>query len=677
MSTIEAHPRPDFARPDAWLSLNGTWDFAPDPDDVGLGEGWHAQGHHTWTDTIQVPFPWESQRSGVQRQWLPVGWYRRQIQRPEAWAERRTFLVVGAAHYQASVWVNGRLVGNHTGGYLPFAFDITEALGGDWGEIVVRVAAPVDKRFIPHGKQRSLPADDYDDCAFTASSGIWQPVWLESRPATYIDGLTVRPTPELDGLDITVLATGPSIAGSVLTVAVPGQDPLCLQVPDDGRAALQVRLLQPQLWSPKTPHLYDIDIQLDGPDGHDHVVSYAGLRKIEIRGDRIYLNDHPLYMRGALDQGFWPDTLHAAPDSEALRRDVELALAAGFNLIRKHIKLEDPRWLYWADRLGLLVWAEPPCVGRYAPESIAAFEAQIEPMVVRDGNHPCIVIWGLYNEEWGLDWKVGEDPERQAAVARAYDRLAAVDRTRPIVDNSGWWHVKTDLVDWHYYDIDMKTWSQVTAALARDRQAWFGHRLSSQTWYETRLSVSGQRHDGAPLLNGEYGGGDSTNQGWLFRWQTLDLRRHAAFSGYIYTEFYDVEYEVVGLYRADRTLKDLGCDPATINAETVLVFEIEPVSPGVDLVATEGRFIVPVRISHHGPEPVRGHLRWSWENQPVESGHALVEAPTFGYSNILTIDATLPPQVGRARLTVWLADLEGRRIAQGVLDVVRDRDGGT
>ena len=671
MSTPTVHPRPDFARPQAWQSLNGAWDFASDPDDVGLANDWQMPGSHTWTDTIQVPFPWESRGSGVERHWLPVGWYRRQVQCPLEWDSQRTFLIIGAAHYVASVWVNGQAVGTHTGGYLPFALDITDALEGDRAEIVVRVEAPLDKRFIPHGKQRSRPADDYDDCAFTPSSGIWQSVWLEARPATYVTDLKLRPTPALDGIEVTAQATGPHVVDAKVTLSIPGIENRTLALDESGRGTTVLELREPRLWSPQDPHLYDLVVELMSPDGTDRVSSYTGLRKVEVRGDRMFLNDVQLYVRGALDQGFWPEGIYAAPDDAALRRDVELALAAGFNLIRKHIKLEDPRWLYWADRLGLLVWAEPPCVGRYSPESVAAFEAQIEPMVARDGNHPCIIVWGLYNEEWGLDWKVGEDPERQVAVARAYDRLAAIDHTRPIVDNSGWWHVKTDLVDWHYYDMNMPTWSAVTAALAHDREAWFGHRLSSSVWYETQLSVPDHPHLQAPLLNGEYGGGDASNQGWLFRWQTLDLRQHAAFSGYIYTEFYDVEYEVVGLYRADRTLKDLGCDPEVINAETVLLFDLIPVQPGLDLKSIEGHASFRVRVSHHGHASVHGRLHWQWQGVPGVCGSAELVAQAFGFSELVMIDVDLPDSRDLARLNVWLTDVSGRQVAKGVLDIGR------
>lgn len=667
MPPSAVYPRPDFDRSHTWLSLNGQWDFAPDPDDAGLQANWHLPGAARWPLRIRVPFPWEAPASGVGQQWLPVGWYRRVIQHPEAWEGLRTILNIGAAYYRCSVWVNGRLMGEHTGGYLPFQIDVTDALERGQGELILRVEAPVDKRFNPHGKQRSRPPDDFDDCAFTPSSGLWQSVWLEGRPATYIERLCLRPTEGLDGITATATIGGPQENGARLTLSIEGQAAVSIKTQDAAEITLPVT--DPQLWSPRHPYLYTVAARLESADGIDVVKTYTGLRKVEVRGDRLYLNGERLYIRGALDQGFWPETIYAAPDDDALRKDVELALAAGYNLVRKHLKLEDPRWLYWADRLGLLVWAEPPCVGRFTPESIAAFEAQLEPMVARDGNHPCIVIWGLYNEEWGLDWRVAEDPERQQAVERAYDRLAACDRTRPIVDNSGWWHVKTDVVDWHYYDTDMRTWAEVTRALSRDRQAWFGHRLSTSRWYETQLSVPGRDHHGAPLLNGEYGGGDANNQGWLFRWQTLDLRRHAGFSGYIYTELYDVEYEQAGLYTAARTPKDLGCEPAAINAETVLIFDLTPARPGLDCLVENETLSFGVRISHHGYGSIKAMMSWGWDENAAPLGSAPVQATPFEVTSPIQVRVSWPDGQTRARLHVWLRDGDGWRLAYGFLDV--------
>lgn len=579
----EAYPRPDFDRSHRWLSLNGAWDFRADLDSIGLEEHWEQASAVAWPEHIQVPFAWETPASGIGREWLPVGWYRYSLVVPSTWANERTILHFGAVHYHCRVWINGRWIGEHTGGYLPFSFDITDALQQGKGELVVRVEAPLDKHGIPHGKQRSLPADGYDDCAFTTSSGIWQSVWLEGRPATFIRHVRLSSARNLDRINLKVELQGSELDCAHLSVSIDGTS-ISQQVPVLGTTSLAFALPieQPRLWNPSDPYLYHITLQLQSKAGTDQAKCYTGLRTVEVQEQRVLLNGEPLYLRGALDQGYWPEGGYTPPNDEDLRQDVELALRAGYNLIRKHIKLEDPLWLYYADQLGLLVWAEPPCVGHYSPEAIALFDEQLPLMVERDGNHPAIVLWGIYNEEWGLDWRSAQDREKQEAVARACDLLAACDRSHPIVDDSGWNHVKTDILDWHYYDEDNRRWSEVTAALANNPQAWFEHYLNRGRLYcETRLCVSGHPHPAAPIMNGEYGAGKSDlERGWYLRWQTQEMRRHPIFSGYIYTELYDVEYELCGIYDAQRRLKPLGCDPAHVNAETtVFIVRFSPAGP--------------------------------------------------------------------------------------------------
>ncbi len=672
MDVADEYPRPDFDRSHRWFSLNGTWEFAPDADDLGQLEGWQHLANGPWTSHIIVPFPWESPLSEVASQWLPVGWYRRRIERPRAWANERTILHIGAAHYASQVWLNGQEIGEHTGGYLPFSFDITDSLQNGCGGLTIRVESPIDKRYIPHGKQQSRPADDYDSCCFTASSGIWQPVWLEGRPATYIDRVELRPTPDLLAIQVSARVGGAHPAGSKLTISVEDQDTQDFDLEGD-LLSITIPLADPVRWTPQNPHLYWVDAKLESVDGNDQVRSYTGLRTSEVDGGRILLNGAPVFLRGALDQGFWPESGHAAPNGSALRKDVELALAAGYNMVRKHIKFEDPRWLYWADKLGLLVWAEPPCTSRYSHDSVGLFEAQLPGWVERDGNHPSIVLWGLYNEEWGFDFRVGADVERQLAVERAYDQLRSLDDSRPIIDNSGWWHVKTDIVDWHYYEQNLKRWSQTMSLLANDAASWVHQPFGLDHPYRTRLSVAGRDHTALPLMNGEYGGGDTPmERGWHLRWQTQEMRRHARMVGYIYTELYDIENELCGIYTYSREAKDLGCAPASINADTVIVFDIVPIHPGCDLVAQGGDILVDVRISHHGPHVLSGSLEWGWaSNEPI--GHSHVEVAPFELSQAIPIRCMLPAHTHHDRLHVRVREGgRDRDVASGFLDVQRE-----
>ncbi|MDP4502570.1 glycoside hydrolase family 2 protein [Nonomuraea turcica] len=660
------YPRPHFDRSHAWSSLNGEWDFRADPE-----PDWHR--------TITVPFAWETPASGIEAHWLPVAWYRRRLTVPPEWTGQRVVLHFGAVHHEATVWVNDVEVVTHRGGYTPFEADITDALrDGGAQEVVVRVSAPLDKREIAHGKQRSIPRDDFDGVCFTPSSGIWQSVWLEARPATHLAALKLRPSAGLDAIEVEARVAGP--AESVLRLTLRGTE-TTIELPVAGgtvRGVLPVG--EPRLWSPDDPHLYHVDAELTSADGTDRVAAYTGLRRIEVIGEDLYLNGRRLFVRGVLDQGYWPRTGITPPDDAALRHDLDLAAAAGYNLVRKHLKLEDPRFVHHADTLGMLLWAEPAATGRFSAESVAAFEEQIAPMVERDGNSPAIVIWGLYNEEWGLDWDIPGDPAKQEAAAWAYDLLKALDPTRPAVDNSGWTHVKTDLLDWHYYDESAASWGRTVAALLDGAQDDFPVRLGPD--YVVRKKLAGapsQPLRGLPNLNSEYGGGfTSVERAWHLRWQTQELRRHDRLAGYVYTELYDIEHESAGLLDFERRAKDLaGVDPAHVNATTTLVLDVVPVAPGRDLLTETREITVPVRVSHHGAEPVNGHLHTAWTPvlRPAPDAPGAfgapgpwIEAKPFLLSAPAEVSAELPAGWTSGRLHLALVS-DGAVVARSAVDV--------
>ena len=658
MSTVRPeYPRPHFDRSHAWLSLNGTWDFSRDPE--------------SWSEQIVVPFAWETEASGLRAHWLERGWYRREITTPADWSGQRIVLHFGAVHHVASVSVNGTVVGEHEGGYTPFEFDITDALdAAGHGTLVVRVHAPLDKREIVHGKQRSIPRDVYDVCAFTPSSGIWQSVWLEARPATYLAQVALCPSTELDAIEATVSIAGSGSAGPRLTATVAGGQPVTVEVTDPARPlSFRLPISAPRLWSPADPHLYEVTVRLESADGTDRVVATTGLRRVETDGDQILLNGERLYVRGVLDQGYWPRTGITAPDDEAFVTDLEIARAAGFNLVRKHLKLEDPRFLHHADRLGMLVWAEPASTGIFTPEAVAGFEAQIEPMVRRDGNHPSVVIWGLYNEEWGLNWDVPGDPAKQEATRRAFELLKALDPSRPAVDDSGWSHVSTDLVDWHIYDEFPDGWAAKVRALLAEGKPGFPVPIGPGVLVEKVLMADGRPAPAVPNLNSEFGGGlTSVERGWNLRWQTLELRRYDNLSGYVWTELYDIEHETAGIHAFDRTAKDDGGNPPSeTNAVTVAIPEVTPLAPGCDFVAADGAVEFDVRISHHGAEPVEVTVVpvWGQALQPYAattaaraldggSGGPTTKVQPFRLSEPLRISERIPSGVDVARLHLVL-----------------------
>ncbi len=632
MSSVRPeYPRPQFDRSHSWRSLNGEWDFHRDPASTAILSD---LGTAAWGERIAVPFAWETPASGIGAQWLETGWYRRAVVVPREWAGQRAILHFGAVHHAAAVWVNGIPVGEHEGGYTPFELDITDALDDGYGVIAVRVAAPLDKRFIVHGKQRSIPADDYDNCSFTPSSGIWQPVWLEARPATWISAVNLVPGADLASIDARVEVRGALASGASIQLVVDGEEPVELTANADGQAAASLPVRDPRLWSPTDPHLYYVHVEAASAHGVDAVTAYTGLRSIAVDGESLLLNGGRLYVRGVLDQGYWPGTGITAPTDEAFVTDIDIARRAGFTAIRKHLKLEDPRFHYHADRMGMLVWAEPASTGRFSAEGAARFEAQIEPMVERDGNHPSIVIWGLYNEEWGLDWDVAGDPVKQQTVRRAFDLLKSLDSIRPAVDNSGWSHVSTDIVDWHIYDETPIGWAAKLRRLLGDHEATFPVGIGPGIVVDKPVMATEPGSDaGKPNLNSEFGGGfTSVERGWNQRWQTLELRSHDQLSGYVWTELYDIEHEMAGLYDAERVLKDSGGSVAVeSNADTVLVPSITPERPGRDLVAeADGAVAFDVRISHHGPSAVDGEIVAVWGAQLGAIGRRDLLAQTRG-----------------------------------------------
>ncbi|GAA2131060.1 glycoside hydrolase family 2 protein [Glycomyces algeriensis] len=650
------YPRPDRDRSERWRNLNGRWDFA-------------AEGY---AGPITVPFAWESEASGVHRTWTERGTYRRTVTAPSDWDGARVVLSFGAVHHHAEVRIDGAVVGEHTGGYESFEIDVTDALApGTEAVLEVVVTAPADKRAIPHGKQRSIPRDDYDGVSFTPTSGIWQTVWLEARGRTYARSVVLRGD-SLTGIDVTVELAGDAPAGHTVTASVTGET-VTLTADADGIAKGRIELAEPRLWTPADPHLYAVEVRT----GDDLVTATTGLRRFEARGEELYLNGERVYLRGVLDQGYWPDTGLTAPDADSLLRELELARGLGYNLVRKHLKFEEPLWLHEADRTGMLVWAEPACPSRFSPEAAAAFEAQLPAMVERDGNHPSIVIWGLYNEEWGLDWDIPGSPARAEAAVRAYELLRGLDATRPIVENSGWSHVRTDLVDWHYYEPHLGKWKDAVARLASGEQDAFAVRLGPDFTVDKSFYGSPDvPRRGLPIVNSEYGEGfTSLERAWHLRWETQELRRHDRFAGYVYTEFADVEHEAAGLLDIDRRPKDWGgCVPADVNAETVLVLDMVPAAAGADITPPQSPLRLDVHVSHHGGTEVCGtvHAAWTAPGTPTATAVAPaassepVKAEPFQLSPAATL--VVPARETPGRLLIWLADDEGRTFARAFLD---------
>ncbi len=568
------YPRPQLARKD-WINLNGEWQFAFDFGKSGRQRGLQAS---EMDGRITVPFCPESKLSAVgYTDFMPAVWYRRTFHLPDNWGGRRVLLHFGAVDYDAQVWVNGESIGVHRGGYSSFAFEITKALRP--GENAVGVCAEDDVRsgLQPSGKQ--CPLYHSQGCHYTRTTGIWQTVWLECVPRVYISG--VRITPDLENGRVRIVASidgepdGLKLsADAVLDGSAVGSD--CVKVAG-GLAQLTVTIDPNNIraWEPGSPVLYDLKLTLSEENNTlDQVESYFGLRSLGWRGSALLLNGRPFFQRLILDQGFYPDGIYTAPTDDELRGDIERSMAMGFNGARLHQKVFEERFLYWADKLGYIVWGEAGNWGvdHGSGEARENFTAEWMEIIGRDYNHPAIVGWCPFNETY---------PASNDNMLRNVVRMTKLfDPTRPIIDTSGYIHTDcTQVYDVHDYDQD-----PVTLA---ERYAPFASGGSPFVNFPDREA----RYRGQPYFVSEYGGiwwnpGQSDEQSWgygdrpkseeefieRYRGLTQVLLDHPKMCGFCYTQLTDVEQEVNGLYTYDRGPK---FDPAVIRAITAQPAAIE------------------------------------------------------------------------------------------------------
>lgn len=531
------YPRPQLIRED-WLNLNGEWDYSIAPTAVNAPTNYRGK--------ILVPFPVESLLSGVQQRLEETNtlWYRRHVTIPAAWRGKRVRLHFGAVDWQARVLVNGRVVGQHRGGYDRFSFDITDQLRWDAAEeIVVAVTDPTEGDQ-PRGKQ----SRKQEGIFYTSNSGIWQTVWLEPVPEISID--KVKATPDVDdkALRLRVAANSLSDDLSVQIIAAAAGKELA-RVAGPANAEITLNLPDVHLWTPDDPFLYDLKVTLwNGDKLLDSVTSYFGMRKIALRKDeqgitRIALNDKFTFQVGTLDQGYWPDGIYTAPTDEALRSDIEYLKKSGFNLTRKHVKVEPERWYYWCDKLGLLVWQDMPSGNNATVDGRRNFETELLRMVEDLENHPAVVVWVLFNEGWG-----------QYDTERLTQWLKTIDPTRLVNNSSGWTDMRVgDVVDIHSYPgPDCPAPESRRAAVLGEfgglGLAMDGHSWSSRCWGYLMLPNSKEL---------------ATRYTRLFK-QVWALHNFRGLSAAIYTQTSDVETECNGLLTYDRAVAKI--DPEVMRA---------------------------------------------------------------------------------------------------------------
>ena len=570
-----AYPRPQLRRSN-WASLNGEWNFVFDSD-----LKYHLPNEiQQWTHKIEVPYAPESKRSGIgETGFIKACWYEREFEY-QVPPKGRVLLHFGAVDYIAHVWVNNKLVIKHTGGHTPFFADITTALHANGPQkFSVRVEDDPDDLEKPRGKQdwKLEPHSIW----YYRTTGIWQTVWLENVPDTYMHYIRWTPHLERWELGFEVFIHGQITKDLEIEISMSRGDHLLVVdryrvLGDDMHR--RIALSDPGiedfrndlLWTPDSPTLINATIKLmRGDDVIDEIYSYSALRSVKVHRDRFLLNGRPYHLRLVLDQGYWPDTLMTAPSDEALRRDVELAKLMGFNGVRKHQKIEDPRYLYWADTLGLMVWEEMPSAYRFTTRSIKRLMREWIEAIERDYSHPCIITWVPFNESWGVP-DLNATQAHRDAVHAFFHLTKTLDPARPVIGNDGWESSATDIIGIHDYDGNPVT--------LRER---YGPQVKPEEMFDRRrpggrmLTLDGYPHHGQPIILTEFGGIAYVKpddplyvEAWgyerrdkldEFEKQALSLievaRTTGMFCGFCYTQFADTFQEANGLLFADRTPK--------------------------------------------------------------------------------------------------------------------------
>lgn len=543
------HPKPQFMR-DNWQNLNGEWDFCFDHSVSGEARGLN-KSYEEYNLKINVPFCVESSLSGIgYTDFINSVWYKREIEIVEKQLENLVFLHFGAVDYEADVYVNGEKCGTHMGGYVSFKFDITKYLKTGTNTIVVNAKDDTRNRLIPSGKQCTRYASE--GCYYTRTTGIWQTVWLEFVPKTHIVKAKYTTDTESAVLNIQAELAG---CGTFRAEAFYNGDSMGkAEVNSNGGIVfLNIPLAEKHLWEVGNGRLYDLVLTY----GEDTVNSYFGLRSLRLDGYKFLINEKSVFQRLVLDQGFYPDGIYTAPSDAELKADIERSLAMGFNGARLHEKVFEERFLYYADKMGYIVWGEYPNWGldHSYPDSIYGILPEWLEEIDRDFNHPSIVGWCPFNETWNQEDRKQFDP----LLSTVYKATKAADNTRPCIDTSGNFHVLTDIFDVHDYDQNPDTFKEHYNKLMED--GTLHDRFSDRQPYTIGTPTFVSEYGGIAWSMQEggwgYGNAPKTREEFLERLDglTTALLNNNRMFGLCYTQLTDVEQEQNGLYTYDRVPK--------------------------------------------------------------------------------------------------------------------------
>jgi beta-galactosidase/beta-glucuronidase len=608
------------------MDLSGTWEFAYDDDDVGREQRW-PESTDPFARSIEVPFPPESKLSGIgDGGFHPVIWYRRSFVFQPAQGNR-LLLHFGAVDYRASVWVNGKLVVEHEGGHTPFSADITDVMRLEGEQTVVVRAEDVPSDLgQPRGKQDWLP--EPHSIWYRRTSGIWQPVWLEEVPASRIDAVQWTPVTETASILVTVRVASArpglrlrirlSLRGHVLA------DDDYAMTQDELRRTITLSkawlTLQPRdvLWTPERPHLIDAALELyDGTELVDEVASYTAMRSVRVAAGRFQLNGKPYFLRLVLEQGYWPESHLATPSQEALQQEVGLIKSFGFNGVRLHQKISDPRFLYWCDRLGLLVWGEMPAAYEFSSRTTGRLIREWLEVLDRDRSHPCVIAWVPFNESWGVP-ALPTSAAQRSLVRAMYYLTKSVDPSRPVVGNDGWEQIVADIITVHDYSAQGSTLSDrygtpeaVEETLTRVQPSYRSVVLPGTSVGEQPVMIT--EFGGITLSAATRGrvwagyGAAPDVESFVHRYASLvdALLDSPSIIGFCYTQFTDTVQEQNGLVTEQREpkveperIRVINCrTSAAVPADDIAVFQVGDYPAPLD-DRVEQR-----QASYQGPSP--------------------------------------------------------------------------